>query len=73
MVALKPVVLALALGGASAFLPGFAPRVARRTAPVSMSTPVAAPAVEEALATAATEARGLAMDSIAAAESGHRR
>merc|ERR1719359_783415 len=39
--------------------------------PMSMSATAAAPAVEEALATAANEARGLAMDSIAAAASGH--
>ena len=41
---------------------------AMRTAPLSSTA--TAPAVEEALATAANEARGLAMDSIAAAESG---
>merc|ERR1719359_124628 len=39
--------------------------------PMSMSATAAAPAVETALATAANEARGLAMDSIAAAKSGH--
>jgi len=40
-------------------------------AAVKMSATAAAPAVESALATAANEARGLAMDSIAAAASGH--
>jgi len=61
------VVLALALGAATAFVPSTRmPRAA-----VKMSATAAAPAVESALATAANEARGLAMDSIAAAESGH--
>ena len=67
------VVLALALVfGADAFAPRsarFAP-ASRASTKVSMSTETA-PAVTEALATAATEARGLAMDSIAAAKSGH--
>jgi len=63
------VVLALALGATDAFIPGFKPMRAVRTAPLSSTA--TAPAVEEALATAANEARGLAMDSIAAAESGH--
>ena len=53
---------------ADAFVPGFKPMRAVRTAPLSSTA--TAPAVEEALATAANEARGLAMDSIAAAESG---
>ena len=59
-------VLALALSGASAFAPS-----ARTTSSVKLSATAVAPAMMETLATAATEARGLAMDSIAAAESGH--
>jgi len=65
----KSVVLALALGTAAAFVPNFSPRIAR-TVQFAAETAVA-PSVEESLATAADEARGLAMDSITAAASGH--
>jgi len=66
------IVLALALG-ADAFVPHASPVISRTRAVRSKMTMEAAtaPATQEALATAATEARGLAMDSIAAAESGH--
>lgn len=60
-------VLTLALG-ADAFKP--APVAPRAFRSVKLNSAVA-PAIEETLATAANEARGLAMDSIAAAESGH--
>merc|ERR1719149_603319 len=49
----------------------FVPSTRMPRAAVKMSATAAAPAVESALATAANEARGLAMDSIAAAASGH--
>merc|ERR1719460_1707079 len=63
-------VLALAMG-AQAFTPAtFGGRAARGSLKMS-AAPATAPAVEQTLATAANEARGLAMDSIAAAASGH--
>merc|ERR1719149_455512 len=49
----------------------FVPSTRMPRAAVKMSATAAAPAVESALATAADEARGLAMDSITAAASGH--
>jgi len=58
-------VLALALG-VNAFTPS-TPRIVARTTMKSTT----APALEKTLATAANEARGLAMDSISKAESGH--
>jgi len=59
--------LALALG-VNSFTP-MSPRVAGRG--LKLHSTATAPALEQTLATAANEARGLAMDSIAAAESGH--
>mmetsp|Transcript_8242 Transcript_8242/g.15124 ORF Transcript_8242/g.15124 Transcript_8242/m.15124 type:complete len:708 (+) Transcript_8242:32-2155(+) len=64
---ISALVLALALG-VNGFTP-ISPRVAGRS--LKVSAVATAPAVEQTLATAANEARGLAMDSIAAAESGH--
>jgi transketolase len=77
----------LAVGGASAFVPttGFLPkarlatsakaslglRAAGRTGAASLNMQVAAGQDTAALTRVATEARGLAMDSIAAAKSGH--
>ena len=62
------IVLALAMG-TQAFTPSsFGGRMARGSMKMS-AAPATAPAVEQTLATAANEARGLAMDSIAAAES----
>merc|ERR1719453_670089 len=73
---MKSVVVALAFGSATAFVPGFSPRVAARRGARSVNmvaepATATAPALEQVLATAANEARGLAMDSITAAESGH--
>merc|ERR1719453_934300 len=73
---MKSVVVALAFGSATAFVPGFSPRVAARRGARSVNmvaepATATAPALEQTLATAANEARGLAMDSIAAAASGH--
>ncbi len=63
-------VLALAMG-ANAFAPAtFGGRATRGSLKMA-AAPATAPAVEQTLATAANEARGLAMDSIAAAASGH--
>jgi len=52
---------------------GFAPNVAFKTARFASATSLSSTAVDmkSSLATAANEARGLAMDSIAAAKSGH--
>mmetsp|Transcript_21056 Transcript_21056/g.66182 ORF Transcript_21056/g.66182 Transcript_21056/m.66182 type:complete len:710 (-) Transcript_21056:2930-5059(-) len=64
------VVGALVVAGASALMvPGG--RVSSLTTTKMAATLEVAPATMESLATAATEARGLAMDSIAAAKSGH--
>jgi len=59
--------LALALG-VNSFTP-MSPRVVGRS--LKLHSTATAPALEQTLATAANEARGLAMDSIAAAHSGH--
>ncbi|KAH8071179.1 transketolase [Aureococcus anophagefferens] len=58
-----------ALAGSAAAFMGPAQKVSM--APLKAATLEVAPATSEALQTAANEARGLAMDSIAAAESGH--
>merc|ERR1719253_2509431 len=65
---MKAAILALALG-ADALIAPAAPM--RANVVPQAATLEVAPATTEALQTAANEARGLAMDSIAAAESGH--
>jgi len=61
-------ILALALGVTSALVPGHS---VRSTVAMTATMTETSTTTLESLATAATEARGLAMDSIAAAESGH--
>jgi len=65
---MKLAIGALALSGASALV---APRLSVKTTALNAATLEVAPATSEALQTAANEARGLAMDSISAAKSGH--
>jgi len=66
---MKAALVALALSGANALVAPHAKAVSATA--MQAATLQVAPATTEALATAAYEARGLAMDSIAAAASGH--
>jgi len=66
---MKAALVALALSGANALVAPHAKAVSATA--MQAATLQVAPATTEALATAANEARGLAMDSIAAAASGH--
>mmetsp|Transcript_20793 Transcript_20793/g.26909 ORF Transcript_20793/g.26909 Transcript_20793/m.26909 type:complete len:710 (+) Transcript_20793:64-2193(+) len=61
--------IAMLVTGASALVPFSGQHI--KMIPMKAATLEVAPATMESLATAATEARGLAMDSIAAAKSGH--
>merc|ERR1719201_2565828 len=65
---MKCAAIALALQGASGLV---APRLTVKSSALNAATLEVAPATSEALQTAANEARGLAMDSIAAATPGH--
>merc|ERR1719311_873023 len=65
---MKCAAIALALQGATGLV---APRLTVKSSALNAATLEVAPATSEALQTAANEARGLAMDSIAAAKSGH--